>query len=153
LGEKKGEEEKGGGLMGARIELPEDQWADLYDPIKVPERKRRPVVRALVAFMKDRQEHEPPPFDAADLSDDEKAARIAAQIDPSLLVAADDLNDALVVALVREWSFGAVTLEVLLDLPADTYRVLSEACSPHMNELMPNFQVSPDPKASTGSSS
>lgn len=137
--------------MGARIDLPEGQWADLYDPIKVPERKRRPVVRALVAFMKDRQAHEPPPFDPADLSDDEKAARIAAQLDPSLLVAADDLNDAVVVALVREWSFGAVTLEVLLDLPADTYKVLSEACGPHMNELMPSFEVNPDPKAGSGS--
>ena len=137
--------------MGVRLELPEGEWADLYDPIKVPERKRRPVVRALVTFMKDRQGADVPQFGAEDLSDEEKAAAIAANLDPELLVAADDLNDAVVIALVREWSFGAVTTDVLLDLPADTYEALSNACQPHMNDLMPNFQVSPDPKAGSGS--
>lgn len=135
-----------------RVDLPDGQWADLYDPVKVPERKRRPVVRALVAFMKDRQAHVVPTIDDSVLSDEDKAAALAAQIDPSLLMAADDLNDAVVVALVSAWSWEKdITADALLDLPADAYKALSEACAPHMNALMPNFQVSPDPKATTGS--
>jgi len=135
-----------------RIDLPDGGYAELYDPIKVPERKRRPVVAALVKFMRDRAQAQVPDFDAKNMSEDE-AAKIAASIDPSLLVAADDLNDTVVVALVREWSFGEVTTDVLLDLPADTYKQLSTACAPHMQALMPDFQVSPDPKVTTGASS
>jgi len=133
-----------------RIDLPDAQWVELCKPEKVPERKRRPVVRALVAFMKDRQLASIPDFDLTNL-DEDKAAAIAAQIDPTLLVAADDLNDAVVLAMVQDWSFGPVTVDVLLDIPADCYKLLSDACSPHMNDLMPSFQVSPDPKADIGS--
>lgn len=139
--------------MGTRIELPEGEWADLYDPTKVPERKRRPVVRALVSFMRDRAEHTPPDFDAGDLGDEDKAAVLAAKLDPALIASADDLNDAVVIALVREWSFGEVTAEVLLDLPSDAYKELSAACAPHLNGMMPQFGVDPDPKATSGGSS
>jgi hypothetical protein len=135
-----------------RVELPDGQWADLYDPIKVPERKRRPVVKALVSFLKDRQQHAVPNISAEDLSDEDKAAALAAQIDPGLLIAADDLNDAVVSALVFAWSFElAVSADALLDLPADAYKTLSEACAPHLSALMPNFGVTPDTKAPTGS--
>ena len=133
-----------------RVDLPDGAFAELYDPLKVPERKRRPVVAALVAFMKDRAAANVPQFDTKAMSEDEAAA-LSAQLDPDLLIAADALNDSVVVALVREWSFGAVSEDVLLDMPADAYKVLSEACAPHLNALMPNFQVSPDPKATTGS--
>jgi hypothetical protein len=135
-----------------RVELPDGQWADLYDPIKVPERKRRPVVSALVTFMRDRQQFVLPTITAEALSDEDKAAALAAQIDPSLIIAADELNDTVVVALVSYWSFGeSVSIEALLDLPADAYKVLSEACAPLMQALMPNFGVTPDTKAPTGS--
>ena len=136
--------------MGTRVELPEGNWADLYDPVKVPERKRRPVVRAVVRFFKDQQASAIPAFDPATV-DEDTAATIAAQLGPDLLGAADDLNDAVITALVQSWSYGDVTTDVLLELPADAYKLLSEACQPHMTGLMPNFGTSPDPKAITGS--
>lgn len=135
-----------------RVELPDGQWAELYDPTKVPERKRRPVVRALVELAKEQALHGfGPEVDAASLTDEDKAAALAAKFDTSVLVAGDNLNDVAVIALVSSWSFGEVTVDVLLDLPAESYKALSEACAPLMMALMPNFQVSPDPKATTGS--
>lgn len=133
--------------MGTRIDLPEGGWADLYDPLKVPEKKRRPVVRALMRLLKERAEHAPPEFNLEDAADEEKAAALAARLDPALIMATDDLNDALVVALVREWSFGIdVTVDNLLELPTDTYRVLSEATSPQLNVLMPQFRPESRPR-------
>lgn len=117
-----------------RLELPDGQWAELYDPVKVPERKRRPVFRALVAFMASQD-----------------GGEIGSKLDPAAVDLADGLNDALVVALVREWSFGEVSEAVLLDMAADCYRVLSTECAKHLDALMPNFSVSPDPKVPSGS--
>lgn len=121
-----------------RLDVP-GGWADIYDPLKVPERRRRPVVKALVKFMA--SQNGTLPVTNGDTP----------RIDPSVVEVADDLNDALIVAMVQSWSFGDVTVEVLLDLPADAYRALSTACSEHVTALMPNFQVSPDPKAAIGS--
>lgn len=116
-----------------RLDLPDGAWAILFDAAKVPERKRRPVFRALVAFMASQN------------------GEVGSKLDPAAVDLADDLNDALVVALVREWSFGEVSEAVLLDMPADAYRPLSAECAKHLDALMPNFSVSPDPKATTGS--
>ena len=135
-----------------RVDLPDGQWADLYDPVKVPERKRRPVVRALLDLLKARAVHGVPSFDAEALTDEDKAAAVASQLDPSLLSSADELTDAVAVALVQAWSFEKnITVDSLLDLPADAYKALSEACVPMLPSLLPQFEVSPDPKATTGS--
>lgn len=129
-----------------KIDLPDGEWADLYDPAKVPEKKRRPVVRALTALIRERIEHKPPEFDAEDIADEDKAAALVAKLNPALIMATDDLNDALVVALVREWSFDVdVTLDNLLELPTDAYRTLSEACSTKLDALMPQFRAQSGP--------
>jgi hypothetical protein len=57
--------------------------------------------------------------------------------------------DALVLALVSEWSYGPVTAETLTELPASTYDALSQACEKLSPQLSPRFSVTPDPKATT----
>lgn len=138
--------------MGTRLELPDGQWADLLDPRKVSERKRRPITRLLLSLAKDGglSEIERSP----DAPDEATAARIAAALSTDALGAMDDLNDALVVALVDAWSFDTpCNAETVADLPGDAYEALRDACAPFLTDLMPNFGPTPDPDSPTSPSS
>lgn len=64
----------------------------------------------------------------------------------------DKLNDAAILALVSEWSYGAVTQDVLESLPGDSYDVLQKKCDALAVEMSPNFAVTDDPKAITSDS-
>ena len=44
------------------------------------------------------------------------------------LVALDAFNDALILGYTKEWSFGEVSEEVLLDIPADAFDALITKC-------------------------
>lgn len=134
--------------MGTRLELPDGGWADLLDPRKVSERKRRPITRLLLALASDGGLAE---IEASgDAPDAAAAARIAASLSGDALAAMDDLNDALVVALVDVWSFDVpCNAESVADLPGDAYEALRDACAPFLTDLMPNFAPSPDPGSPT----
>lgn len=127
--------------MSSTLTLPDGGSATLRDPKLVTERQRRPVAR-----LQQRLAGSPVGqlLAAKDSLTDEafevEARSLLGTDDWALL---DDLNDALVVALVESWTYpAAVTLDGLLDLPAESYDALKAEASKHVTELMPSFAVS-----------
>lgn len=133
-----------------RIELPDDEWADIRDPKKVSERLRRPVRQAAIALQQSLPEDqrranlkvaekalgeaEPevqaafgaPPID--DLVAEEEAKKQELFLPDEIQQAnVDAYNEALLLSVVAAWSFGdTVDVESLRDLPGDAYDVLLE---------------------------
>jgi hypothetical protein len=105
-------------------------WVELRDPQLVPERLRRPVF--------------------------EKSAEGAMlvgsgdEVTPETIAFFSEFNDAVAVALIEKWSFGdVITVDSLLDLPSRAYDEIRSIVSPFLTELMPNFDLDPDPKVIT----
>lgn len=128
-----------------RVSLPDDQWAELADPRKVSERKRRPYVQAMVAFTQatallpviEEGEH--------------KGDHPPGSFGPEHTALFDATLDLLVVALVKAWSFDLpIDANSLQDLPVDCFDVLRKAVNEKGPALMPDLSVDPDPKAPSG---
>lgn len=63
---------------------------------------------------------------------------------PPAMSTMNRMFDHLIVALVAEWNLPVpFSMDALLDLPAAQYDALRNAAMPHMNELVPDFGVSP----------
>lgn len=136
-----------------RLELADDGWAELANPRKVSERKRRRYIAAMTDFTSG----------TADLP------RTAAQVDPvtgmtqpplpdpmyfngAHMALSDALGDALILCLVNEWSYGEVSADKLADLPIDVFEPLMRRCRDLSPELTPDYSPDPDPKAPTAAS-
>jgi hypothetical protein len=105
-------------------------WIELRDPKSVPERLRRPVFQKSI--------------EGASLDFDTETA------DSKAMEFFSEFNDLLAVALISEWSFDAqISVDGLLDLPSRTYDDVRTICAPFLDELIPDFGVDIDPKAST----
>ena len=128
--------------MGNRVELPDGQWAEIAPPKKVPERKRRRYVSAMTALVQATNH----------LPKNEKGEPDQSEFGSAEMELVDAVGDALIVALVREWSFGEVTPDAVAELPADAFDVLLIVCRDLAPELTPNYDLSPDPKAVTSNS-
>lgn len=110
-------------------------WVVLRDPKQVPERLRRPLIS----------------MTAKSLNTIE-AAKAENKIDADTIDFYSEFNDLLAVALIDSWSFAdTVSVDNLLDLPAASYDAIRNLVSPLVTSLMPDFSVSPDPKAITES--
>ena len=130
-----------------RLELPRGQWAELREADEIPRkaaRKFRKVLYAIAAPAADMD---------ADLDADDKAAAVGR----SMLASADgmdgveDMGEAMVLAAVREWSFGSVCQEVLDDLPDAAVDAIYDACQKggYIEALMPDFGATPDEDSPT----
>ena len=109
-------------------------WIELRDPKAVPERLRRPV------FSKS--------MESATYAKDNDLEVISTDAIDLL----SEFNDLLAVAMVEKWSFSdVVSVEEMLDLPSRTYDDIRQAVAPFVNDLIPDFGVDPDPKATTDS--
>lgn len=109
-------------------------WVVLRDPKQVPERLRRPLLAMTARAIHEVEDANPDNISAESIQ------------------FYSEFNDALAMALVESWSFGSdVTIDALLDLPASTYDAIRELVAPLVADLMPNFEASPDPKATTDS--
>jgi hypothetical protein len=62
----------------------------------------------------------------------------------------DTLGDMLILCIVREWSYGEVSVEVLEELPVDAFEQIFKRCRDLAPELTPDYGVDPDPKARSG---
>lgn len=109
-----------------RVEVPFG-WVVFSDPKSVTEGQRRPVVKAsMLLSAKFRAT-----ADGADPSEDDIDKMSA-------------FNDAVIIALVKEWSFDApVSHEGLLEIPGAAYDVLQRKVSPMVSDLMPSFEADP----------
>jgi hypothetical protein len=108
-------------------------WVSLRSPDLVPERLRRPLVAQTAAGAK-----------MLDGMDEES------EVDSDVLAFWNGYNDLLAIAMIESWSFnGSISLEGLLDLPAKSYDDIQKLVAPFISELMPNFEATDDPKATT----
>lgn len=127
-----------------RLSLPDDNWALLASPKKVQERKRRRYIAELANLSAKTSELPRNPN-----KPDEPDPRHMAG---AHLEAADRVGDALILCLVKEWSFGDVTQEVLEGLEADCFDPILRACRDLAGGLLPDYSPDIDPKAPTSAS-
>ena len=116
----------------SKVDVP-GGWVVFNDPKLVSERARRPVVKASML-----------------LSSTFKST--ADGVDPSErdIDQMDAFNDAVILALVKEWSFDAeISHEGLLDLPGAAYDALRQKVGPMVTDLMPSFTADPEPDSPT----
>lgn len=133
------------------ITLPSGATADLRPAADITERHRRPLKRIQTQLMR---LHE---FGAAlqkaqgskkltKAEQDAIAQGLGDAFDPL-----EELNDRLVVAAVRGWSYDfPVEYDNVLDLPGRDLDALREAVAPYMAELMPDFGPAKDKDTPTG---
>jgi len=133
-----------------RIILPDDAWADVRNPKKVPERLRRPVreaainlqlslppeqrAKAKVAVGKEpdevatedtQQAFGAPPIDEL-VEEAKKEDEIPFLPNTEQQGFVDAYNESLLLSVVTAWSYGDVNVEVLRDLPGDAFDVLMD---------------------------
>ena len=136
-----------------RIPLPNGGWVDLRPVSDITERLRRPIKKlssSLASY---------PEFVEAvnaaqgkELTMDEQL-KIAGAMGAAFDVL-EELQDRLVVAAVRGWSFEFdVTVDNLLDVPSASLDALRKAVSPYQSALNPDFGPSPEADTPTGASS
>lgn len=141
-----------------RVQLP-GGWADLRPVSDVTERMRRPIKRlsarltSYPAFMQAVQSAEQTTDGGKkELSESEKLGIAAAMGDAFDVL--EELQDALVVAVTRGWSWDTpVTADGVLDLPGPALDALRQAVAPYQTALNPTFEPTPDPASPTGPSS
>ena len=134
-------------MADEKIELPEG-WAILRDPKRVTERQRRPVTRlqarvagsdigALLQLK-------------GSLSDAEFEAEALKALGSEAFGLIDELNDAMIVALVERMQIDGqpevtgLTADGLLDLPGPVYDALKNATARYVTEITPNFGPTPE---------
>jgi hypothetical protein len=125
-----------------RIELGHDHWAELRDADQIPRKQARKFRKVLYKVAA-------PAADVDQTLDDDAKAIAAGK---ALMASADGLDgieemaEAMVLAVVSEWSFGEVTPEVLDTLPDAAVNAIYERCQKdgYVEKLMPDFSPSPD---------
>lgn len=149
-----------------RVPLPGGAWADLRPVQDITERRRRPIRTLTMTLLADAS------FvgqvkgtlasgkDPADLTEDDKVA-IATGMSPQSMETLEQVQDLLIVAAVRGWSFTGedgqpvpVTVDGILDLPGIALDELRKITAPYQTALNPNLsEPSPDAASPTGPSS
>jgi hypothetical protein len=130
-----------------RLDLPAGEWAELREPDEIPRKAARRFRDVLFALARP----------AAGVDQDQDPDALAADVGQSMLASADglsgmeDMAEALVLAVVSEWSYGSVCQEVLDDLPDAAIKAIDRHCQSagYVATLMPDFGVSPDPDSPT----
>ena len=143
-----------------RIDLPNDQWAELRDPQAVTERQRRPIARALRGVRPEIQERSRAAAELPDLDDGKPGAekqdalqRLQFLMTNEEADAYQTAGDAAAVALIASWSFESEpSMDSLLDLPARSLDILRRAVAPLVNDLFLDTGPSPNRPAPTGGS-
>jgi hypothetical protein len=135
-----------------RVNLPSGATADLRPAEDVTERQRRPIKRIQASLAGNRAfaeaVAEAQKAGGRDLSQ-EAQLRIASGMGDAFDLL-EELNDRLIVAFVRGWSYGFdVNVDNVQDIPGRDLDALREVVSPLMRALMPDFDPNPDPDSPT----
>lgn len=113
-----------------RIDLPDDAWADVREDLgKAPRKlvKRITAVQvkmaslpSFAAIREAARNSANPVAAAAQLQD-----QVSADDLPVMMPLMDEMREAQVLALVKAWSYGDVTAEMLDNIPGDAFDVLA----------------------------
>ena len=133
-----------------RLVLPHDEWAELREADEIPRKAARRFRKVLYAMAS-----------TAGLDPNLDADAQAAEVGKAMLSSPDkmdgieDMAEAMVLAAVREWSFGSVCQEVLDDIPDAAADAIYDACQAggYIDALMPDFSTSMDDDSPTQPSS
>ena len=107
-------------------------WIELRYPKAVPEKMRRPILARATTMQRKAQA-----LENGDADDD-------------AVMSLYEFNDLVSVALIQAWSFSdSVSVEGLTDLPSGTYDQIQKITAPMIVDLMPSFEVDPDPVSPT----
>ncbi|WBP87040.1 hypothetical protein [Kitasatospora cathayae] len=144
--------------MATTVTLPSGATANLRDVADVTERQRRPIKRiqsklaALPTFVTAVQEAEAAQKVSGGALTAEQQLSIAAGMGEAFDLL-ESLNDFLIVAVVRGWSYEfPVDADHVQDLPTRDLDQLREVCATYLKELMPNFEPTPDTASPTAPS-
>ena len=124
------------------IDLSEGAWALIADPKRVSERKRRSVIESISHLSSET------------VKVAEEAARTGDELDTEKLPISDVPNmmsvvDHCIVAMLISWSFDTeITIDNVLDLAGEDYRILTAATEPFMDNLAVNFEPNPSDRSS-----
>lgn len=141
-----------------RIPLPGGGWADLRPVGDITERLRRPIKKlgtklaSYPEFIKAVEDAQKASSDGTELSAAQQLQLAAAMGDAFDVL--EELQDRLVVAAVRGWSFEAeVSVDALLDIPSMALDALREASAPYQGALNPDFGPTTEPNSPIAPSS
>lgn len=130
--------------MSTTIHLSNNQQAVLRDPADVPVRLRRPVEKAMLKVSQG-QAGAALQSAPSDLTDAQKAAEVASNLDPNVLDTFNELNDVLILARLQSWTLPVdISVDTILDLPQADYELLQKAVVDQVTEMMPNFGLDTD---------
>lgn len=140
-----------------RIDLGDGDWAELRHANKIPRQQtldyREVFFRAAGGGGDIEPIEELSEKEIKALSDEERAERdrktkvnVKVIMESGGLKTMEDLADALVLAVVKDWSFGEVTLEVLRTVPQVDLDVIQEHCAgeEYRKVLTPDFDDKTD---------
>lgn len=132
-----------------RLKLPYDNWAELRAPDEVP-RKAARAFRKHLYKMAQVTENNGETIVLNEVTD-EQAAALAIMRSEDGFDKIEDMAEALVLAAVREWSYGAVCEAVLEEVPDKALDLIYDECQRQdfVGHLMPDFGVSPDDESPT----
>lgn len=126
-----------------KLDLPNSNWALVREPDEIPRKAARNFRQVLYRL-------------AGPVGQETDAAAAASALlnAPGGLDGIEDMADALVFAVVAEWSYGEVTPEVLDTMPDSSVDAIYQhaVTGGYMEKLMPDFGVSPDDESPTGPS-
>lgn len=111
-----------------RLELPHEQWAELRDPDQIPRKAARSFRKVL--------------YSVAVPAAEESGGVMSTEAG---LLGLEDMAEALILAAVDTWSFGAVTPEVLETVPDGSVDAIYDECQrlDYIDRLTPDFGVKP----------
>jgi hypothetical protein len=137
--------------MSDHITLPSGATADLRPVADITERHRRPLKKIQTQLVRLTEFGEA----IAKAQGNKKLTKADQEAIANGLGEAfeplEELNDRLVIAAVRGWSYDfPVDYENVLDLPGRDLDALREAVAPYMAELMPDFSPSQERNTPTG---
>ena len=130
-----------------RLELPHDGWAELREPDEIPRKRARQFRKVLYRLA----------APASDVDQDLSAEAQAAEVGRAMLASDDgmsgveDMAEAMVLAAVSEWSYGAVCSEVMDNMPDAAVDAIYASCQErgYIEKLMPDFGASADEDSPT----
>lgn len=132
-----------------RLKLPYDNWAELRAPDEVPRKAARAFRKHLYKMAQVTEDN----GETIVLNEvtDEQAAALAIMRSEDGFDKIEDMAEALVLAAVREWSYGAVCEAVLEEVPDKALDLIYDECQRQdfVGHLMPDFGVSPDDESPT----
>jgi len=130
-----------------RLELPHDAWAELREADEIPRKKARAFRKVLYKLAAPAKDLDPT------MDPDAQAAAVGQAMLESEdgMDGVEELAEAMLLAAVSEWSFGAVCQAVMDEMPDKAVDLIYQACQDrgYIDKLMPDFGGSADEDSPT----